>query len=228
MILQLIENLEKLMFVNYGHFCASADNFNAAVTDKNLADDLLEILGTKSKDSENKLAEEIDVMRQFFKQNEKVCLGWFRNIRKACVRVSLHCGKPASALYHCNRYFEDFSDKINFTLQLDKFRDWHLILLMNVEGLLQLECPDEIESLRDYALNRDANPETDPINMASHLNSNPKYDWMNGAIMQAKGYFESAIAIYQHQINVIKSTDIKNFDRKLQVHFITQLQGGPR
>ena len=79
MILQVIENLEKLMFMNYNNFCISADNFNG---DKSIPDD-------------------IDSIRQFFTQNEKVCKGWFMNIRKICIRVAIHCGKPSSAVYHC-------------------------------------------------------------------------------------------------------------------------------
>ena len=66
-ILQLIENLEKLMYSYYGSYLNSTVNI-----------------------PNPRQFPEIEAVRQFFISNEKVCQTWFRNIRKACIRVALH------------------------------------------------------------------------------------------------------------------------------------------
>ena len=134
MLLQFLENLEKLIFAEYQSFVM-----------------------TPSQTAVNETPDETVMMiKAFFAQNWKVCQGYFSNLRIPCIRVALHCGKPSSAIYHTQKKFEEFENNSN-KLEVFKQRDWQLTVLMSIEGFLQLESPSEIESLLNFCKASDPN-----------------------------------------------------------------------
>ncbi|XP_028842210.1 serine/threonine-protein kinase SMG1 isoform X2 [Denticeps clupeoides] len=164
MLLQFLENLEKLMYNAY-EGCANA------------------------------LTAPPKGIRTFFYTNRQTCQDWLTRIRMALMRVGLMSGQPAVTVRHG---FDLLTEMKNSSAQGPEME---VTLMMLVEALCELRCPEAIQGLAAWSL----------------TNTGRSLGWVTSVALQAEGRFEKAALEYQEQLCAVTGTDcsIKGFDRSL-------------
>ncbi|XP_063077660.1 serine/threonine-protein kinase SMG1 isoform X2 [Engraulis encrasicolus] len=164
LLLQFLENLEKLMYNAY-EGCANA------------------------------LTAPPKGIRTFFYTNRQTCQDWLTRIRLALMRVGLMSGQPAVTVRHG---FDLLTEIKNSSAQGPELE---VPLMMLVEALCELRCPEAIQGLAAWSL----------------ANTGKSLAWVGSVALQAEGRFEKAALEYQEQLCAVTGMDcsIKVFDRSL-------------
>ncbi|XP_062388673.1 serine/threonine-protein kinase SMG1 isoform X3 [Sardina pilchardus] len=164
LLLQFLENLEKLMYNAY-EGCANA------------------------------LTAPPKGIRTFFYTNRQTCQDWLTRIRMALMRVGLMSGQPAVTVRHG---FDLLAEIKNSSAQGPEVE---VPLMMLVEALCELRCPEAIQGLAAWSL----------------ANTGKSLGWVGSVALQAEGRFEKAALEYQEQLCAVTGMDcsIKGFDHSL-------------
>ncbi|XP_036378986.1 serine/threonine-protein kinase SMG1 [Megalops cyprinoides] len=164
LLLQFLENLEKLMYNAY-EGCANA------------------------------LTAPPKGIRTFFYTNRQTCQDWLTRIRLALMRVGLLSGQPAVTIRH------GFDLLTEIKSSSAHGSDMELPVMMLVEALCELRCPEAIQGLAAW----------------SSVAAGRSLGWVGSVALQAEGRFEKAAVEYQEQLGAITGMDcsIKGFDRSL-------------
>ncbi|KAM6957377.1 serine/threonine-protein kinase SMG1 [Aplochiton taeniatus] len=164
LLLQYLENLEKLMYNAY-EGCANA------------------------------LTAPPKGIRTFFYTNRQTCQDWLTRIRLALMRVGLLSGQPAVTVRHG---FDLLAEIKNTGTQGPELE---VPLMMMVEALCELGCPEAIQGLAAWVLS----------------NTGKGLVWVGSVALQASGRFEKAAMEYQDQLFAVTGMDysIQGFDSSL-------------
>ncbi|KAJ3601732.1 hypothetical protein NHX12_032699 [Muraenolepis orangiensis] len=154
LLLQYLENLEKLMYNAY-EGCASA------------------------------LTAPPKGIRTFFYTNRQTCQDWLTRIRLALMRVGLLSGQPAVTVRHG---FDLMTEIKNSNTQGPELE---VPLMMLVEALCELRCPEAIQGLAAWNL----------------CNTGKTLGWLSSVALQAEGRFEKASVEYQDQLCSLTGID---------------------
>ncbi|XP_030237319.1 serine/threonine-protein kinase SMG1 isoform X2 [Gadus morhua] len=154
LLLQFLENLEKLMYNAY-EGCANA------------------------------LTAPPKGIRTFFYTNRQTCQDWLTRIRLALMRVGLLSGQPAVTVRHG---FDLMTEIKNSNTQGPELE---VPLMMLVEALCELRCPEAIQGLAAWNL----------------CNTGKSLAWLSSVALQAEGRFERAAVEYQEQLTAVTGTD---------------------
>ncbi|KAL0992596.1 hypothetical protein UPYG_G00095530 [Umbra pygmaea] len=169
LLLQFLENLEKLMYNAY-EGCANA------------------------------LTAPPKGIRTFFYTNRQTCQDWLTRIRLALMRVGLLSGQPAVTVRHG---FDLLTEIKNSSTQVTvtKGLELEVPLMMLVEALCELRCPEAIHGLAAWSLSC----------------TGKSLAWLSSVALQAEGRFEKAAVEYQEQLCAVTGMDcsIQGFDRSL-------------
>ncbi|XP_028978964.2 serine/threonine-protein kinase SMG1 isoform X1 [Esox lucius] len=134
-------------------------------------------------------------IRTFFYTNRQTCQDWLTRIRLALMRVGLLSGQPAVTVRHG---FDLLTEIKNSSAQGPELE---VPLMMLVEALCELRCPEAIQGLAAWSL----------------TNTGKSLAWLTSVALQAEGRFEKAAVEYQEQLCAVTGMDcsIKGFDRSL-------------
>ncbi|XP_006892778.1 PREDICTED: serine/threonine-protein kinase SMG1 [Elephantulus edwardii] len=165
LLLQYLENLEKLMYNAY-EGCANA------------------------------LTSPPKVIRTFFYTNRQTCQDWLTRIRLSIMRVGLLAGQPAVTVRHGFDLLTEMK-----TNSLSQGNELEVTIMMVVEALCELHCPEAIQGLAVW----------------SSCIAGKNLLWINSVAQQAEGRFEKASAEYQEHLCAMTGVDccISGFDKSV-------------
>ncbi|XP_045069168.1 serine/threonine-protein kinase SMG1 [Coregonus clupeaformis] len=134
-------------------------------------------------------------IRTFFYTNRQTCQDWLTRIRLALMRVGLLSGQPAVTVRHGFDLLTEIKNSSTPGPELEA------PLVMLVEALCELHCPEAIQGLAAWSL----------------TNTGKSLAWVSSVALQAEGRFEKAAVEYQEQLCAVTGMDcsIKGFDRSL-------------
>ncbi|XP_059929779.1 serine/threonine-protein kinase SMG1-like [Gadus macrocephalus] len=124
-------------------------------------------------------------IRTFFYTNRQTCQDWLTRIRLALKRVGLLSGQPAVTVRHG---FDLMTEIKNSNTQGPELE---VPLMMLVEALCELRCPEAIQGLAAWNL----------------CNTGKSLAWLSSVALQAEGRFERAAVEYQEQLTAVTGTD---------------------
>ncbi|CAL8342926.1 unnamed protein product [Merluccius merluccius] len=124
-------------------------------------------------------------IRTFFYTNRQTCQDWLTRIRLALMRVGLLSGQPAVTVRHG---FDLMTEIKNSNTQGPELE---VPLMMLVEALCELRCPEAIQGLAAWNL----------------CNTGKSLAWLSSVALQAEGRFEKAAVEYQEQLCSVTGMD---------------------
>ncbi|OCT64106.1 hypothetical protein XELAEV_18045208mg [Xenopus laevis] len=144
----------------------------------------------------NALTSPPKVIRTFFYTNRQTCQDWLTRIRLAIMRVGLMVGQPAVTVRHGFNLLTEM--KNNNPPQGTEFE---LTVMMVVEALCELQCPEAIQGLSVWA----------------SAVAGKSLSWISSVAQHADGRFEKAAVEYQEHLCAMTGVDCSTsgFDKSV-------------